>query len=356
MDPIQGILQALATAYQDVTTIRCAELASSIVIIYDHLVTLDDEIELVWRAGWSLGKVLFLLNRYYALFAVIFNNFFIFSPRIDSHLCTVWIRWQGITGIISFILGELILQLRLYALYFLNKKVLAFMSVTFVGSVIASSTLMGISLSQTKVASNLIPNLPFCVPTFTPQIFYAFWIPMLVSETVLCGLALWRGIQTYSQDRTIFQSGKKMIEVLIRDSFLYFLIMFAVYLTNTVIFILGDPTKMESSIGFAVTFSCVLGSRLCLNVRSLVRDDDFLPTPSKHSRPGLPISSSTRRLHSLKDDDDDDERRSSPKLFPDAVPSYRSHVVVIGQGKAVQAPGLTEYEMHELRSMRADKV
>jgi len=344
----------VATAYQDVFTIRNAELAAGVIIIYDHLVTLDDEIELIWHAGWSLGKILFLLNRYYALFAVVFNNYIIFSPHLSNHLCMVWIRWQGITGIISFILGELILQLRLYALYFLNRKVLAFMSVTFAGAVIASSTLMGISLAQTRVISNMIPGLPFCVPTFTPKIFYSFWIPMLISETVLCGLALWRGIQSFRQNRTLFQSGKKMIEVLIRDSFLYFLIMFAVYLANTVIFILGDATKMESSIGYTVTFSCVLGSRLCLNVRSLVRDDDFLPSPSKNSRHIAGVSSSTRRLRTK--DDHDDETTSPPSFFPDATPSYRSHVVVIGPGKMVQAQALTEYEMHELRSMRADKV
>jgi len=220
------------------------------------------------------------------------------------------------------------------------------MVMTFVGAVIASSTLMGVSLSRSQVSSTMIPGLPFCVPTQTPSIFYAFWIPILISETVLCALALWRGLQSYSQHGTLFQSSKKLIEVLIRDSFLYFLIMFAVYLTNTVIFIIGESVKLESAIGFAVAFSCVLGSRLCLNVRSMVRDEDFLPTPSKSNRP-IGITSSTRHLRT-----NNHESLISPQ-FPDASPSYRSHVVIIGPGRVVEAPGLSHHEMHELRSMKA---
>lgn len=32
--------------------------------VYDHLITLDDEVSLVWPVKWSLGKVLFMLARY----------------------------------------------------------------------------------------------------------------------------------------------------------------------------------------------------------------------------------------------------------------------------------------------------
>ena len=82
-----------------------------------------------------------------------------------------WFRWQGATGIIAFALGErtskdvfvhssyhlnscsfstVILQLRLYALYFLDKRVLAFMICTFLACLAASATLISIGLSHVK--------------------------------------------------------------------------------------------------------------------------------------------------------------------------------------------------------------
>ncbi|KAK7691488.1 hypothetical protein QCA50_004887 [Cerrena zonata] len=65
----------LENGVKSIQTIRYAELASSVIIVFDHIVTLDQEIELIWKSGWSLGKCLFLLNRYYSLATVLFNNY-----------------------------------------------------------------------------------------------------------------------------------------------------------------------------------------------------------------------------------------------------------------------------------------
>ncbi|KAG6894112.1 hypothetical protein C0992_007457, partial [Termitomyces sp. T32_za158] len=35
--------------------------------IYDCLLTLDMEVEYIWKANWGVGKILFLLERYMAL-------------------------------------------------------------------------------------------------------------------------------------------------------------------------------------------------------------------------------------------------------------------------------------------------
>ena len=120
------------------------------------------------------------------------------------------------------------------------------MGATFVSAVAASTVLMGIALSKVTgkyqassfdvrgnerlpvilhiAVSHLIPGLTFCVPLSLPKNFYAFWIPALVSETLLCGLALYRGLQGYFNRKNVYQSGRRLLEVLIRDSFLYFFV------------------------------------------------------------------------------------------------------------------------------------
>ncbi|KAF4614442.1 hypothetical protein D9613_002490 [Agrocybe pediades] len=45
-----------ARAYLAVAAATCA--------LYDHVTTLDEEIELVWRRKWSVVQMLFLFNRY----------------------------------------------------------------------------------------------------------------------------------------------------------------------------------------------------------------------------------------------------------------------------------------------------
>lgn len=47
--------------------------------------------------------------------------------------------------------------------------------------------------------------------------------------------------------------------------------MFATYLANTIVFVVGTTTEIEIPIGFSVAFACVLANRLCLNTRGMIR-------------------------------------------------------------------------------------
>ncbi|PCH37028.1 hypothetical protein WOLCODRAFT_167265 [Wolfiporia cocos MD-104 SS10] len=274
----------LFTFLKDVHNIRYSELASSTIIIFDHLLTLDQEYELIWTSPWSLGKCLFLVNRYYTLITVIFNNYVLFSSPQSDTVSLNWYRWQGWTGVISFVIAELLLQLRLYALYFSDIKIVYFMVTCSLVASATSAGVMGTVLSKISATAHLIPGAPsFCSVSGIPKGFYAFWIPMLFSESVLCGLAVLRFLQQYRSRATFYQSGKHLVQELIRDSVFYFIVMFTVYLVNTLVFVLGTTAEVEIPIGFAVAFSCVMGNRLCLNVRGMIRRERGIVSTSQSS-------------------------------------------------------------------------
>jgi hypothetical protein len=50
--------------------------------VYDHLLTLDTEVEHVWKAPWTLPKYLFLTLRYFVLTTMIVNAFREYSPAV----------------------------------------------------------------------------------------------------------------------------------------------------------------------------------------------------------------------------------------------------------------------------------
>ena len=139
-----------------------------------------------------------------------------------------------------------ILMTRLYAMYFRDKRVLAFISLVWAGAAAGAIYVMVTALqviggiSQHNPPSNYLirslytlrtaisihlplDNTTVCVPTNIPSNFYAFWIPMLVSESCFCTLALLRGFKGYRRGETMIQSGKQLIQVLVRDSLYYFL-------------------------------------------------------------------------------------------------------------------------------------
>jgi hypothetical protein len=72
--------------------------------------------------------------------------------------------------------------------------------------------------------SHIIPGIPFCVPVDVPRHLYAFWIPIIAFESLLCGMALYRGFQGIVGDGSLFRSGRRLVTILVRDSILFFLV------------------------------------------------------------------------------------------------------------------------------------
>jgi hypothetical protein len=100
------------------------------------------------------------------------------------------------------------------------------------------------SFFHTIATSDPLPGLHFCVTTHTPKYFWTFWIPFLMSESILCGLAIFRAFSDGTPDAVsnnlprhwrkriaprrrvngIFNRTAGIVDVLIRDSILYFLV------------------------------------------------------------------------------------------------------------------------------------
>ncbi|KZT20876.1 hypothetical protein NEOLEDRAFT_1172285 [Neolentinus lepideus HHB14362 ss-1] len=299
---------------REIQQTRYAEFASSIIIIYDYLTTLDKEIELICVSA---------VNRYYALASVICNNYVLFSTHLSDSVCLRWFRWQACTGLLVSTIAEIILLLRLYALYQLNRRVLFCMLSAFIVSVGASATIMGLVLVRVSTHSQLLPGIAFCLMLDVPSWFYTFWIPTLAFESLLCGLALIRAFGYFRARPTMFQSGRYIITILIRDSVIYYLIVFATYFANLVIFLTGSPGVLECGMGFAMAMSCVMGSRLCLNIR----DVHYELEDSTVSQVNLTGVSRSRN----------------------AVSHGTTNITVNG------SCALTEYELVELRRMRAKR-
>ncbi|KAF9063489.1 hypothetical protein BDP27DRAFT_1367968 [Rhodocollybia butyracea] len=271
-------------------------------------------------------------NRYYSLISVVVNNYALFGTTLTTSNqslmvfgaqgCLRFYHWQGWTGLIACVIAETILQMRLYALYFLNKKILCFMVGMFILATGSAAAIMVIALNHLQAQAHLGPGLP-CVPLQIPSYFYTFWIPILAFETLLCILALNRGFQSHRDNGAPFQSGKRIIGVLIRDSVVYYIVMFATYLTCLLVWLVNN-SLLEVPIGFTIAFSCVLGNRVILNVRKI-----------------------NEELKEEAEEREDRFTRSSRK-------GNSSRTMTTTQMPEPESDTLTDFEMAQLRTMKAE--
>ncbi|KAJ3863358.1 hypothetical protein EV359DRAFT_64873 [Lentinula novae-zelandiae] len=201
------------SAIRNLEVIKFTNLAAGTVIIYDHLLTLNDE-----KNSWSMGKALFIINRYYSLIAtIVINNYGVFDISTGRD--------------------------------------------NFTNAIICNHSKSRSSGGRRiQECHSLIPPEAYkdtetllCVPLL-PTFSYSFWIPRLAFETVLCILALIRGFQLHKDEiGETDWSGNDLMRILIRDSIGYYIVMFAIYLMCLVVWITNIDLA-GISFGISVAF------------------------------------------------------------------------------------------------------
>ncbi|KAL5527921.1 hypothetical protein ACEPAG_6722 [Sanghuangporus baumii] len=248
---------------------RLCTTSSSVIILYDHLITLSDEVHLIWKSRWSAGKALFLISRYYNVFTVLLMlrellaisanqlSVVLYSSSISSRFSSKRISLLLVVGFSSVLVAEII--------------------------ILVLSTKAQIGPVNADPSRQL--DMATCILTDTWPLSYLYWIPFLAFESLLFALALFKGFQSVRDHelelnaagfglgfcRKARRSGAgraaKALEVLIRDSILYFFVIFAIFLANALAWMIDNGRIGEIPVGLAVALSTVMAQRLLLNIR-----------------------------------------------------------------------------------------
>ncbi|KAF5363450.1 hypothetical protein D9756_001015 [Leucocoprinus leucothites] len=113
--------------FSGIVPCRMICLAAGTVLLYDHLTTLDQEVNLVWkRRLGTYGTALFLVNRYIHYihaFSIISESWFI---ALSERTCLRWDIANCVLVGFSITVCEVILALRTWAMWKLSRRVLYF--------------------------------------------------------------------------------------------------------------------------------------------------------------------------------------------------------------------------------------
>ncbi|KAI0311641.1 hypothetical protein OF83DRAFT_741591 [Amylostereum chailletii] len=209
--------------------------------------------------------------------------------------CTFWYRWQGWTNVcISAALTEIILILRLRALYANDRRVTVVVVVCFILTTCASALIMGFALSSghgfTVDVIEWEGHL-YCIGTNIPKFLPAYFGPVFAFEALLGGLAAYKWIRdTSGANRGMVIPA--LMKTLVRDSCVYFIWMTAMYSVTATIWACV-PIMLEVPAGILNASGCVLGNRLILNLRSRHSIHVDRPSPESSTLLSLPDLSTT---------------------------------------------------------------
>ncbi|KAI6030609.1 hypothetical protein F5J12DRAFT_801691 [Pisolithus orientalis] len=254
--------------------IRFLQVVPTTFMVYDCVLYLDKEIDYIWKKRMSNVSVAYLIFRYFGIVYLVFYGFPILSMWVSC--LSVW-----------FV--QVILGLRLYALYNGSKKVLLMISLGFIAEsivMIVCVTLVSISAAQglpvlgTKISA---------LPTAARKVYINYGA-MAVYESILFSLALSAAVHRYREKRGLRlarSEAKRLRNILIEGNVMYF---FASTLYAIFYFVVSLTLPSEWLLGVlpvGLAITSTIGCRLILHIRSTAPHSSASPDHIDHQKANI---------------------------------------------------------------------
>ncbi|KAF8998307.1 hypothetical protein BDQ17DRAFT_1428585 [Cyathus striatus] len=96
--------------------------------VYDVCITLDTEIEFIWKSPWNSMKVIYLLTRYAIFVDSIMELFAVALPTPSEHTCLRISQGLQVIYTLGIAIGDLILTTRAWAFWQTTKHITIMLS------------------------------------------------------------------------------------------------------------------------------------------------------------------------------------------------------------------------------------
>ncbi|KAG2104659.1 uncharacterized protein F5147DRAFT_261652 [Suillus discolor] len=139
------------------------EVAACVMVVYDWVLTLRQEIELIWRQCWSLMTVLYLIIRFIGIpFSFVFLLEYVPSVSLTDTVSTIAdYAVSGTIVIVTAMLGVIMIA-RLHAMYQGSRTMLMFLVIIFLAVNIACGVITVIGLNDIVLEEFILSGTYVC--------------------------------------------------------------------------------------------------------------------------------------------------------------------------------------------------
>ncbi|KAK7038482.1 hypothetical protein R3P38DRAFT_2906212 [Favolaschia claudopus] len=257
---------------QELFLLNYLHLVGIVVLYWDHFITFDKEINLVWRHPKSLTALCFFLNRYFAFITNIPDSFIPFLA-LSTTECLNLSRFREMSIVLTQIITGVIMIIRVYALFNRNLRILILLGATGLAAIIVSAWSVS---AHAGVRVMIIGGCRYGLTESSAYRFAGSWISLFVFDLTVFALTLYYAKIT--RERSTRQTNLHVLVV--RDGAMYFGIMALANLANIATYYLVEywPLIPGALATFANCISITMISRLILNLLEQADEGIFLVT------------------------------------------------------------------------------
>ncbi|KIK54771.1 hypothetical protein GYMLUDRAFT_48469 [Collybiopsis luxurians FD-317 M1] len=260
------IAQQVSVAEQERIVSYC-RLFSITFLFWDHLLTLPDEVQYLWKRPVRASTMLFFLNRYLAVLVNIVMTVSFFSSHLPESSCQPLNTFHQVLLVAMQVIVALLLTIRVYVLYRSSKLVLAVLLSIF-------TILMALSIfltfsGQSKHSDETSMGCNTEMSFVTSAHVAAAWEALFLYDLILFAMTLHRAYQTRHELRIIRRLRVSLVVIILRDGSLYFAGMAIANAINISTFYYPLPYLRGSLTTFASSISVTMMSRLIFNLHKI---------------------------------------------------------------------------------------
>lgn len=266
-------ISQLLNILENYQTIRFIQVVPATFMVYDCALYLDDEINYVWKKRLTSISVAYLIFRYLGIVYIMFSlgEFVSNTTSISKFFANAFPILAMCMNCLSVWFVQVILGLRLYALYNGSRRVLLVIGIGFIAefiTMIVCVTLL--SLPSDRQLLDVGSNIS-AYPSAARKA-YVNYGAIVVYETILFSLALSAAVRRYREKpgpSPANRSGaKRLTDILIEGNVVYFLAntLYAIFYFVVSLTLPSEWLFGVLTVGFALTST--IGCRLILHIRS----------------------------------------------------------------------------------------
>ncbi|KAG8929109.1 hypothetical protein FRC02_005980 [Tulasnella sp. 418] len=292
---IDELVESISVAVVHFTASRYLFVAGYVFMIYDHLLTFGDEVELIWMKPFNTVSIFFMIIRYGGPVVIGLDVYDIggLARNLSSQFCRNWHLTETYFQILFHGMIHALVAFRVRALWGRNYKTDWILLVSY--ALYLSSTIVIATIANAVIADQFYFNETFhmCFVDDFLGWFYWVWIPPLLLEVVLFAMTMAKAIRYHKGVVEIMPVAR----VLYRDGIMYFLVIVGCTAINVTAWAALPPTlvALAKYFGFAVVNA--MGCKLILNLRGIKEAEDGTMESFGQTLPNIELSLLTSSMN-----------------------------------------------------------
>ncbi|KAF8148277.1 hypothetical protein B0H34DRAFT_737676 [Crassisporium funariophilum] len=261
---------ALLAELQRVNLITLFDIAACSMFLWDYLITIGMEVELVWKSQWTPMKVLYLVQRYLPFVDTLWltvhlqlgNNM---SVSDCGHILSA-VCYMYVFGIAA---SEMILTLRTWAVWNRNRRLAIIFVITYLMVWVPDIGYMTMFLRSLKFEPPPYEGFRGCFLIDGNKVVFMCWVVVIIWDAFVLALMLISGYRAYRDG-----GNSALVQNVYRDGLIFYIYLFVLSGVNIIVILTLPPGYI---ILLASTERCLhsmLSSRVLLHIRAHVKARD----------------------------------------------------------------------------------